>query len=364
MNIKYKRFDQNDIQGLQFASGQICRILPFDFTLEKLSNSDNELKKNIDKTIRLCLNIQKIREVISSSDANFFISAPCEYPIIGQLNLREDTIPIIDLEYYLKYGCHKKFNHNTANNSFFKNHNSQIQTFYTTHAKLPENSRIIICEFQKILLAFFVHKTFKIINLENQNIQNIWLSSTKDHIQLFNGTIKIQDEIRNQLDIEAILHSLNMQLTNDTNDNISNEPNILEKLSFLKVKTVLVVEDSIFFQKRIKEFFKPIFQKVITVNDGQEGLDILYHHINHKLELPTLIFTDIEMPKLNGIGMVRKIKEHDMLRNIPIIFNTSISTPGLIQDIQEEGLGHYIVKFSQDEIYKSLLHFFSKSYTS
>ena len=88
----------------------------------------------------------------------------------------------------------------------------------------------------------------------------------------------------------------------------------------------------------------------MVAEDGVQGLD----YLTSGTYTPDLIFTDIEMPRLNGIGMVRKIKEMDAIRNIPIIFNTSISNQGLIEDIVSEGLGEYIVKFDEFEIAKAL----------
>jgi hypothetical protein len=55
--------------------------------------------------------------------------------------------------------------------------------------------------------------------------------------------------------------------------------------------------------------------------------------------------------------MIRKIKSNNSLKNIPVVFNTSISNQGLIEDIVSEGLGEYIVKFDEFEISRALKKF-------
>lgn len=77
--------------------------------------------------------------------------------------------------------------------------------------------------------------------------------------------------------------------------------------------------------------------------DGEEGLRMIEKH-QDELDL---IFTDIEMPYLNGIGMIRKMKKQGLAPHVPVVFNTSISNPALVEDITSEGLGDYIVKFDE-----------------
>src|SRR5690606_15382599 len=143
------------------------------------------------------------------------------------------------------------------------------------------------------------------------------------------------------LDIEYILTMLNVDVAPEPQNSMS---------LGLSNKKVLIVEDSRLFQKKLVNFFTGKGAEVMVAEDGIEGLEILEGRSFN----PDLVFSDIEMPRLNGIGMVRKLKENDSLKNIPIIFNTSISNQGLIEDIVSEGLGEYIVKFDEFEIAKAI----------
>jgi CheY-like chemotaxis protein len=56
---------------------------------------------------------------------------------------------------------------------------------------------------------------------------------------------------------------------------------------------------------------------VVTAGDGQIGLAVA------EAELPDLIITDIHMPNLNGIEMIRILRQHPMLQSIPIMAITA-----------------------------------------
>ena len=106
----------------------------------------------------------------------------------------------------------------------------------------------------------------------------------------------------------------------------------------LKGKKALIVEDSPFTRKRLRQLFESLGFLIDTASDGEEGLAQC-----NKTQYD-LIFTDIEMPLLDGISMARKIKSVPKLSHIPILFNSSLSNPVLISDIEKEQLGRYLIK--------------------
>ena len=54
----------------------------------------------------------------------------------------------------------------------------------------------------------------------------------------------------------------------------------------------------------------------LTAIDGEDGLDYL---ISSAAKLPDYIFVDINMPRMNGIEFLEKIKAIKALSNIPVI---------------------------------------------
>ena len=75
---------------------------------------------------------------------------------------------------------------------------------------------------------------------------------------------------------------------------------------------ILVVEDEFGLQETFRDVFSMEGYDVQVAADGEEGLD-LYHTFN-----PDLIFTDVVMPKLNGLELVSKIRETN--RDIKVIY--------------------------------------------
>ena len=95
-----------------------------------------------------------------------------------------------------------------------------------------------------------------------------------------------------------------------------------------KIIKILVVEDNpddiMIIQRALKE--AKVINKVNIVRDGQEALDYLYHKGQYKdLEIaprPGVILLDINLPKVNGLEVLKKLKEDPMLMKVPTVMLT------------------------------------------
>lgn len=106
----------------------------------------------------------------------------------------------------------------------------------------------------------------------------------------------------------------------------------------LKNITVLYAEDESIIQEGITETLNLFGIDVICAQNGQEGLSI-FKSSSKKIDL---ILTDIKMPKLDGLGMIEKIREID--KDIPIIITTAHhETSFLLQSI-ELNIDAYVLK--------------------
>lgn len=291
-----------------FSDGSSVRVLTFDV----------RVSQNV--TLEMAINIQKIKEIIETDDFKIQALTSKFYPIVGMINLRSSSIPVLDLNFFLTGAAPESFDHS-------------------------RNYRVIVCEFQKLQLGIIVEKTHKIKQFDNSLVHKVPDVVAGMNNNIFNGILEIDNRFVKLLDIEYILTMLNVD--------VAPEPQGSMTLTLSGMK-VLVVEDSRLFQKKLVQFFSEKGAEVMVAEDGVQGLEILESGSFR----PDLIFTDIEMPRLNGIGMVRKIQAIDSIKNIPVIFNTSISNQGLIEDIESEGLGDYIVKFDELEIVRSIKRIF------
>ena len=89
----------------------------------------------------------------------------------------------------------------------------------------------------------------------------------------------------------------------------------------MKNYTVLIVEDSIVVIKFLTIAFKNAGFRVKTAQDGFEGLEkAIKDDIN-------LIITDLNMPQMDGITLLKNLKENDDTKKIPVILMSS-NIPG------------------------------------
>lgn len=80
---------------------------------------------------------------------------------------------------------------------------------------------------------------------------------------------------------------------------------------------VLIVEDVPDILKLLEETLKFKGYRAVTARNGQEALDAIQR------ERPMLIITDIMMPKLDGFGLVHRLRINPETREIPVIFLTA-----------------------------------------
>jgi two-component system chemotaxis sensor kinase CheA len=110
-----------------------------------------------------------------------------------------------------------------------------------------------------------------------------------------------------------------------------------------RVRRVLVVDDSVVTRQLEKRILEGLGFDVSVAVDGVDALRLLDR------DVPDLIVTDVEMPRLDGLGLVRRLRKEQRSKNVPIVI---VSTRGEDKDLQagmEAGADGYIVKSAFDE---------------
>ena len=82
---------------------------------------------------------------------------------------------------------------------------------------------------------------------------------------------------------------------------------------------ILLAEDSPFFLRVVKSYLESEGYEVVTAENGREALERL-----HQIKVD-LVVSDIEMPLMNGIELVRAIRANPALRELPAIALTSLT---------------------------------------
>jgi len=119
----------------------------------------------------------------------------------------------------------------------------------------------------------------------------------------------------------------------------------IEMLSELSPVTILLVEDDPADQKLVKMSLKNqgIANDLYIVNNGEEALDYLNHQGNHQdnTPRPDLIFLDLNMPGMNGKEFLKRMKDEDDFKSIPVvILTTSDSEKDILESYDLHAAGY------------------------
>ena len=106
------------------------------------------------------------------------------------------------------------------------------------------------------------------------------------------------------------------------------------------MNTVLVVDDSAVARKIAIKCLSSIGvgEKIVQAVNGQQALDLI------KVEPPDLILADLNMPVLDGVSMLRRIKANPKLARIPVIVISSILNEERRAELTERGVEHLVEK--------------------
>lgn len=108
--------------------------------------------------------------------------------------------------------------------------------------------------------------------------------------------------------------------------------------NLLKKFTLLYVEDDDMIRVELSQLLMGFFSMVYVAKNGKEGLRTYLENQDHI----DLILTDVNMPELNGIDMIKKIRDFD--RKIPVIFATAHSDNEFLAEAIKLKVLEYIVK--------------------
>ncbi|HIP62245.1 MAG TPA: response regulator transcription factor, partial [Sulfurovum sp.] len=106
--------------------------------------------------------------------------------------------------------------------------------------------------------------------------------------------------------------------------------------NFLKDKSVLYIEDELDVLKNISTLLSNFFGDFHTASDGVRALEIF------NKEPIDLLLVDIELPKMNGIELIKHIRKTD--KDVPIIVISAYTKTDYLLESVELGLNKYIVK--------------------
>jgi two-component system, response regulator len=86
---------------------------------------------------------------------------------------------------------------------------------------------------------------------------------------------------------------------------------------------------------------------VVVLRDGQEAIDYFFGQGNYagdSPELPSVILLDLKLPRVDGLEVLRQIKDHTQLKRVPVVVLTSSQEEVDVATGYNLGANSYIVK--------------------
>lgn len=103
-------------------------------------------------------------------------------------------------------------------------------------------------------------------------------------------------------------------------------------------KTILAVDDSGSLRKMVAFSLEQAGYMVVQAVDGQDGLD------KAKLKTVDLVLTDHNMPVMDGLTLIRKLRELGSYQTVPILMLTTESSVEMKSEGKAAGANGWIVK--------------------
>ena len=114
-------------------------------------------------------------------------------------------------------------------------------------------------------------------------------------------------------------------------------------------KKILLIEDEFYILDLYRMILERAGFEVFLAENGEKGLKLAQN-------LPNLILLDIMLPKMNGIILLKKLKEADLTKNIPVMILTNLGQEEIIKTAFDSGASGYFLKvrLNPEELVKKI----------
>jgi len=113
---------------------------------------------------------------------------------------------------------------------------------------------------------------------------------------------------------------------------------VVQDIGGSEINKILIVDDSLTVRNSLAELVGDAGYKAVLARDGLEALKEL------DKELPSLVLTDLEMPRMNGLELTSYIKTHENLSALPVVMITSRTMQKHRDQAITSGVNAYITK--------------------
>jgi two-component system chemotaxis response regulator CheV len=260
------------------------------------------------------VNVAKVREIIRLPHLWKVLNGHPAIP--GMIKLRDKVITVVDLSVML---------------------NKNIGTL--------KPDRVVVLEFNRLVIAVMVHSVSRIYRISWGQVEPPVKTANSP---IITGIVKMDNRIILVLDFEKIIGDLFREYALG-----GDMPLLPETLSGHErgSKTILVADDSPFILTTICQSLRNAGYKVIEAGNGEEALNVILEiqsqaerERSNLTDLLSLLITDIEMPKMDGLHLTSRIKKDQLLKDLPVIIFSSLASDDNIRKWRDLGAYDILTK--------------------
>jgi two-component system chemotaxis response regulator CheV len=253
--------------------------------------------------VHYAINVVKVKELLQIEN---IAKIPNAHPAVSGISLiRGEMISIVDLLYVLE-----------------NEKNPKVKTSMT-----------LVCEFNKIKVGFAIEA---VLGIHRIGWNAIMKPDDLTSNSLIIGNINLNNQIIMLLDFEKIVMDINPN-TGINMDRIKD----IEVKDRSNIKVVLADDSPMIRKVLLDTLTRSGFTKLKFFDDGMQTYEYLMMLADKKgdnfMSEIDLLITDIEMPQLDGHALTRRIKEHKILKKLPVIIFSSLITGDLLHKGESVG---------------------------
>lgn len=263
------------------------------------------------------VNSAKIKQILEFKPQNLTSGPNSSNSYLGVYLYKESTFPLIDLKGYL-----------------------EITEDCNTDIKI-----ILLTEFNNTLTGFLIDDVIRIYRISWKDISDIndYLLSLDT---IVTGSVNVDNMDILILDFEYILSELN-ENTRIKYAEIKKEEALPKKNSREQIKIFFAEDSAIIRNIVIKSLSEAFYSNIVSFSNGHDCYDKILSIVNNKKtklsDNVNLLLTDIEMPKMNGLTLCKKIKK-DLKLDLPVIIFSSLINRQMISKCKNVGADNQVSK--------------------
>lgn len=267
------------------------------------------------------INVQKLREIICY-DPGRRTAMPESLPsVLGVYMVRGDSIPLIDLSSHLRQ-----------------------RTAVAPEAEA--RAIVLVCQFNRKVSGFLVEDVNQIHRVNWQSVEPM-APLIERFRPRFTGTIHVEDRDILIVDLEHILAEVDsdMDMSFSQNEGDDSVSETREDIG------LMVAEDSVLIRAGIQKVLANAgYSRVEVFADGEEcyqRLLCLKEQTDSEAEFlkhVRLLVTDIEMPRMDGLTLCRRVREEIGIRDFKVVLFSSLITDEMAHKCQSVGADAWISK--------------------